>query len=82
MISATTRTFSRSLNSAVPRPALSGFSNLAAAVRVPVAGPSNNFAKCRTYANASSPAKAEVTAGPAISQTNSQYGLPENDATC
>jgi hypothetical protein len=81
MISLSARTLSRSLHSALPRVSATGSAGLAVANGNTSAGPSNNFLKCRTYANATTPTKAEVTAGPAISQTNSEYIITENAAT-
>jgi hypothetical protein len=72
MISLSARTLSRSLHPAQPRLSAAGSAGLAVANGYPSAGPSNNFSRCRAYANATTPTKAEVTAGPAISQTNSE----------
>jgi hypothetical protein len=81
MISLSTRTLSRSLHSALPRVSATGSAGFAVANGNTCAGPSNNFLSRRTYANATTPAKAEVTAGPAISQTNSESSIAKTTLT-
>jgi hypothetical protein len=66
MFAITSRTFARSVQSVSVRPAASGSGAVLAAYGHPFASSS------RAYASATIPSKAEVAAGPPISQTNSK----------